>query len=126
MSIISDASFLPEESKERLPADGSAGKTPPLDVAQRFRELADQWEWETGWWSNITKTLNHPAYLAIIALGQPAVPLLIRELRDRPSLWYDALKKLTGQSPVTEIDLGDLRRIREAWLRWGREKGYIE
>ena len=32
----------------------------------------------------------------IIALGEPAIPLILRELRDRPGFWFEALKSSPG------------------------------
>ncbi len=114
-------------TKKLLEGDTSRpGTRPPLDMEGTFRELAEQWHRETDYLSSISKKINHPAYRAIIDMGNPVVPLLLRELRDRPGLWFEALKKITGETPVPAEAKSDPRQAREAWLRWGQEKGLIE
>jgi hypothetical protein len=111
---------IQNESVEGLPA------RLPCDVEREFRELAEKWREETGFSSSVTKKMNHPAYRAIVEMGQPVVPYLLRELRDRPALWFEALKTITGQSPVPVEANSDPRQAREEWLKWGRAKGLIE
>jgi hypothetical protein len=100
------------------------GETSALE--ETFRALADQWREETEMHSSISKKLRHPAYQKIIALREPAIPLILRELRDRPGFWFEALKAITGQSPVPAGERTDARRVRDRWLSWGKEKGYID
>jgi len=67
---------------------------------------------------------RHPAYQQIIALGPPVIPLILRELRERPDHWFWALNAITGEDPVGPED--DFDQAVEAWLRWGRERGYLD
>jgi hypothetical protein len=97
----------------------------PSDLEEQFRELTERWHKETGAISSVTEILNHPAYLAIIGMGEQVLPLLLRELRDRPALWFKALKAITRQTPVPASDRSNPKRAREAWLQWGQEKGLI-
>jgi hypothetical protein len=92
----------------------------------RFRELAEQWRRETGMYSAISKKVQHPAYRSIIDLGEEALPLILRELRDRPGHWFTALRALTKESPVPVGERADPKRARAAWLKWGQEQGLIE
>ena len=108
---------LNEEQREEL-------SRPELE--EMFRALADEWRTETEMHSSMSKKLRHPAYQKIIALGEPAIPLILRELRDRPGFWFEALKAITRQSPVPPDEKTDPRQVRERWLNWGREKRYIE
>jgi hypothetical protein len=64
-------------------------------------------------------------YQAIIGMGLPVVPLILEELRREPDHWFWALEALTGENPVpTEVD-GDMSRVSEAWLKWGRREGLV-
>jgi hypothetical protein len=80
--------------------------------------------------SSVTKILKHAAYQEIIAMGvanpDRMLPLILRELRDRPGFWSDALKTIVGESPVPEAERSDPKCVREAWLKWGREKHLID
>jgi hypothetical protein len=104
----------------RPPTDGND------DLLETFSALVTRWREETEMHSSMSKKLLHPAYQQIIALGMPAVPLILRELRDRPGFWFEALKAITGQSPVPPDERTDARRARDYWLSWGKEQGYIE
>jgi hypothetical protein len=105
---------------------GQAATPNGVDLEETFRALADQWRKETGMLSSMSNKLRHPAYQKIIALGMPAVPLILRELRDRPGYWFEALKAITGQSPVPPDETMDPRRARERWLKWGKEERHLE
>lgn len=92
----------------------------------KFKELADKWRLETGMYSSPAEKIDHPAYQAIIAMGQHAIPLILGELRDRPAYWFPALKAITNQTPVGLADRGNPQKVRAAWLKWGKERGFIE
>jgi hypothetical protein len=103
----------------RQPAD-----TPPETVAERFRRLEATWLGEVGYSSSSTVLRNHPAFQEIIGLGEAVVPLMLRDLEERPRLWVWALPRITGADPVPVADRGNIARMSEAWLRWGRAHGY--
>ena len=97
----------------------------PIDMETRFRALADQWRWETGPLSSSSKIAAHPAYQEIIGMGPAAIPLVLRELQERCDHWFAALRALSGENPVPREFAGRVPKMREIWLEWGREKGYI-
>jgi hypothetical protein len=37
--------------------------------------------------------------------------------------WFVALKRIAGEDPVPPQARGDLDRMAEAWLSWGRDHG---
>ena len=95
------------------------------EVENRFNELVDRWIQETGMLSSVAKKSMHPAYREIIEMGDLAIPLLLRELMDRPGHWTAALRAITGEDPVPPESAGQMRRMADAWLIWGTERGYI-
>ncbi len=99
-------------------------RTPPSEtIEQRFRRLEAQWKADTEFLSDAGKIILHPAFQAIIALGPDVVPIMLRDLESRPSLWVWALPEITGAHPVAPTDGGNIRKMTDAWLKWGREKG---
>ena len=50
---------------------------------------------------------DHPAYREIIAMGEPAIGLILAELETRPDHWFEALRALTGEDPVPPEARGD-------------------
>jgi hypothetical protein len=90
-----------------------------------FQLLADEWKVGTACLSSTTAIVAHPAYQAIIALGRPVLPLILRELEREPAHWFEALQAITGEDPVPRKDWGKVAAMRTAWLAWGREHGLI-
>lgn len=91
---------------------------------RRFDRLAESWKEETGHLSNITKKCTHPAYQEIIGLGMGAVPLILCDLKSSHDDWFWALSAITGENPISENDAGKVNKMTEAWLLWGKAKGY--
>ena len=107
-----------------VPARQTPTTLPEETVEQRFRRLEAIWTDEVGYSSSSTELRNHPAFQEIIGLGEAVVPFLLRDLEERPRLWVWALPKITGADPVPGSDRGNISKMTEAWLRWGREHGY--
>ncbi|HEX3148062.1 MAG TPA: hypothetical protein VHR66_08250 [Gemmataceae bacterium] len=95
-----------------------------VDVETEFRRLAEWWNEETKYLSNIGLAVQHPAYRAIVALGPPVIPILLNELATKPDWWFDALEELTGASPLTSEIGGKVRLMAAKWVQWGRDNGY--
>jgi len=94
-------------------------------IEKRFRRLESHWLKETGHLSSSTKIIGHPAFQEIIALGQAVVPLMLRDLEEKPRLWVWAFPDITGVDPVSVSDRGNIAKMSEAWVRWGRANGYF-
>lgn len=94
-------------------------------VEQKFRRLTDEWRETTMLSSSGTEIISHPAYLRIIGMGEKAVHLILRELQQREGHWFLALRSITEQNPVSPEDAGDMKRMAEAWIRWGHQNGYL-
>jgi hypothetical protein len=98
--------------------DGLAAET----VEQRFRRLEATWLAAVGYSSSSTLLRSHPAFQEILGMGEAVVPLMLRDLEERPRLWGWALPHITGTDPVPASDRGNIAKMSEAWLRWGRGK----
>ncbi len=92
-------------------------------LAETFRTHAEEWRRATRFQSSLEEITGHPAYRAIVLLGDEVVPLLLRELRRRPELWFAALREITHADPVRPEYRGDISAMADAWVRWGRERG---
>ena len=93
-----------------------------ISVEAEFQALAQQWKSECAFLSSTSAMLAHPAYQAIVDLGQPIVPLLLQDLEKEPVHWFEALKAITGEDPVATDDWGNIRAMTAAWLAWGRSR----
>jgi hypothetical protein len=98
---------------------------PPAETTEeRFRRLEAAWLAATGVLSDDTEVVEHPAFREILSMGEAVVTLMLRDLEQRPRLWVWALPEITGENPVPAADRGNIARMSEAWLNWGRAKGY--
>jgi hypothetical protein len=104
-----------------VPTRQTPGPPPPETVEGRFRRLEATWLDQVGFSSSPTELCSHPAFQEIISMGEAVVPLMLRDLEERPGLWVWALPRITGADPVPASDRGNIARMSKAWLRWGKE-----
>jgi len=90
---------------------------------EKFARLAAEWKQATKFMSSVTGMSTHWAYQQIIGMGAEALPLLLQDLEQEPDHWFWALHAITGVDPVPSSEAGDVSRMTDAWLRWGRERG---
>jgi len=75
--------------------------------------------------SSTSEIVSNFNYYRIIALGKDIVPLILQELQENGGQWYLALRVLTNQNPVNPEDVGNIKKMKMAWLNWGREHRLI-
>ncbi len=85
----------------------------------RFASLASAWRADTEFLSSPAEMADHPVYREIVAMGEPAVPLILAELEARPDFWFEALRRITGADPVPPSDRGNVQAMAKTWLEWG-------
>ena len=93
----------------------------------RFQELVRKWKSGRSASSSVAEIVSHQAYQGIIGMGERAVPLILNQLRlkgSKPAHWFWALNAITLEQPVSQSDRGNLVKMSQAWLEWGRRKGY--
>jgi hypothetical protein len=96
---------------------------PEQEFQSLFADLVEQWRDETLLLSSMSKKLLHPCYFRIIGLGRQVLPLLLRELEDRPTYWFSALEAISGENPVPSN--ASFNEAVESWLLWGRKNGHL-
>ena len=98
------------------------------DLGQKFDLLYQQWYNDTMMISNMTTILLHPSHLRIIGMGKDALPFILQKMADDPGSghWFSALDAIVDDSPK-ELDEAhnDGRKMRDIWVKWGKERGYI-
>jgi hypothetical protein len=107
-----------------IPVKHTPGAEPTDTVEKRFRQLQADWEKETAYLSSYSDIVAHPAFREIVRMGDLVVPLMLRDLEERPRLWVWALPEITGVNPVPPADAGKIAKMSEAWLNWGKARGY--
>jgi hypothetical protein len=98
---------------------------PPAEVRERFSRLAGDWKSKSRFLSNTAQMALLRPYQAIIGMGMPVVPLILEELKGEPDQWFWALEAITEENPVPTDALGNVRRMAQAWIEWGRSRGLV-
>jgi len=52
------------------------------------------------------------------------VPLLLRDMEEKQTHWFCALREITGADPVSASAAGNVPKMVEAWLRWAKDCDY--
>jgi len=92
----------------------------------RFKHLVRKWREERGSTSSIVRITNCESYRAIIGFGKKAIPMILQQLQQTPDFWFAALRALSDEDPVGEDARGNVKKMTDAWIRWGVLKGHIK
>jgi hypothetical protein len=95
----------------------------PAELQKEFDRNARQWEKETRYLSSVPDIVMHPSYQRILGMGRQALPLIFHELATKPNHWFWALNAIAGQDAARGETT--FEGAVDAWLRWGKEYGYI-
>ncbi len=115
----------PISSKERKAVFAVVNPTTQEEAKSQFSRLATEWKESIRVISDWNLMILHPSYQRIIGLGPDVIPLILKELKLNGGHWFWALQALTGENPIANEDAGRVKKMTEAWLAWGRDKGYI-
>jgi len=96
-----------------------------LDSARRqhFEALVAAWKTETVFVSSVTEKWSHSAYQSIIAMGKPAIPLILEQIGDGERLWTQALFSITAENPAEATRTP--QEAQQAWLKLGEVSGWL-
>ena len=94
-------------------------------IQERFQRLRDDWKSKSRHLSNTAQISLVFSYQKIIGMGPAVVPLILAELEKEPDHWFWALEAITGESPVTKSDAGDIYASARAWIEWGRRNALL-
>ena len=91
---------------------------------ETFQQLADRWEDETVLLSRTDQATGHPAYRAIVEMGEPAIQAILERMQAKGGHWFHALQDITGVNPVKPADRGNIAAMQTAWQKWSQQNGY--
>lgn len=70
--------------------------------------------------SSATEITEHPAYLAMIGLGDWSIRFMVDDMRESFDHWSNALRRLTGYRLPPDVE-PNATSIRNAWLDWAEK-----
>lgn len=109
----------------RQPISMQDGYTPTDAQRAKFDRLANRWRKDTELSSSVTQDFAHLAFLEILAMGKPALPLILEDLQLRGGHWFLALRLIAEDNPVPQAHAGRVKQMREDWIAWGRQNAYL-
>jgi hypothetical protein len=95
------------------------------NIEKEFKQLADQWRKEVIYFSSVEKIVMNLNYQKIIGMGSPVIPLILRELNEQPDDWFYALRMITRENPIRPEDKGDIKKMAQTWIEWGKLNNYL-
>lgn len=90
-------------------------------LREYFESLKNIWLEETKYSSNVYLTINHPAHLALMQLGDQILPFLFEDLQNNSNHWFLTLNKITGINPISNAHVGNIDLMKNDWLQWAHE-----
>ncbi len=96
----------------------------------RFEELRDRYNEETRHWS-MTRP-EHPAYQELLEMGEVAVRGILKDFSEGnvyhlfTIIGRYAHEHYPGEQLVPEEDQGNVMKMAEHCVEWGRKKGLVE
>lgn len=97
-----------------------------IETSDLFASLRDEWKSESQYMSNSAQMAMLASYQRIIGMGQPALPLILKELQREPDHWFWALRMISRVDPTREEHRGDVEKMASDWIVWGKSEGLIE
>jgi len=94
-------------------------------IKRQFELYASKWKEEVGGHSIPLYKISNPNYLNIIGMGKDALPYILKDLEKDSDDWFVALKSIAKENPVSREDMGNRKKMREAWLEWGKSQQLI-
>ena len=114
---------MPDPRGVEYPTVATVTETAADGLRARFEELLALWQRDTMLFSDPDRIFGHPAFDRIVALGDPAVPLILEKVHKGSVFLCAALHAITGAEPAADDDtsLG----FCDAWTRWGQAQGLL-
>ena len=97
----------------------------PSPLQSEFDLLAAEWQEQTAFLSSPNTIAEHPAYQAILGMGERAIPMILRDLQKTQAEWFWALRFIARESPVKPENRGNIDAMTADWLDWGKRHHYI-
>ena len=119
---MSMKSGIPKSQFQSIVRESNSLDAPDSDIRNEFNRLVDEWKTGRRRGADVAQMTAHPAYQQIVGMGERAIPLILEELERQADHWFPALHELTGTSPVPEESKGNLAKMRQAWLDWGKTR----
>ncbi len=91
------------------------------DFPSAYLAVFRMWQVDTAFLSDPNKIKEHQAFPALVRHAETALPIILSELRKRPSFFVWVLNEAFGGKEGTPRGPGNLRQLADEWVRWGAQ-----
>lgn len=95
------------------------------ETTDKFISLWIRWSGEVAHESSTTERVEHKVFREIVAMGRPAIPLIVLANLIDPCEFSHALYEITGENPVPAELRGRRGDMARAWAKWAVERGHV-
>jgi hypothetical protein len=95
----------------------------PTDFINSFYAVLRRWRSETAIYSDPDMITGHPSFSALVKNAEFTAPLIIEELKIRPSLLVWVLDDAFAHKPYPNSSIGNIREMTNAWIAWAENYG---
>ncbi len=96
-------------------------------LERRFNRLVRELERGTAALSSPQQVTSYHAYKKLVRMGKKIIPFVLEKYVDSYSWHYGALlRDISNEDPIPRDHYGKSKWIRDDWLKWGENKGYIK
>ncbi len=124
LNTLSSSKWVPAHQTVRsyeLNQKREIGRDQELQI--KFDRLVREWREERGFSSSQNEIYSCRAHMAILAMGNDAVPLIMEQIQKGVlDHWFSALELITSAQPVQHEDRGNYKKMAQAWLKWWENK----
>jgi hypothetical protein len=116
-TTASSGLFLTQGRSTPSQSTGRYGRS-PSDFISSFYAVFRRWQSETAIYSDPDKITSHPCFSEMVQLAPWVLPLIIDELRTKPSLLVWVLDDAFADKPYSDNQVGDIPAMTNAWIAW--------
>jgi hypothetical protein len=111
----------------RPTSSGSSSRYKPssLDFVKSFYAVLDRWQKETAFDSDPNEITKHQSFRAMVNNAALVLPLIIDELRTKPSLLVLVLDEALKIRPYPTAAAGNVPEMARSWIEWAERNGRV-
>jgi hypothetical protein len=97
---------------------------PSLPTVAYIDAVLDAWQADTAAMSSDADIMAHPAHAHLASFGEVVARRILERMEGQPDSshpgWFSLLREITGKAPVPQEHSGDMVKMAEHWIEWGK------
>lgn len=98
-------------------------------IKNKILLLIYEWEVETCFHSSINEIIAHPNFNKLLSFQKELIiPVILNHFKTKSSGnigLFSLILRITGIDPVPEEDVGKIEEMKNHWIKWGKDLGWV-